>query len=147
MKKISSNSGKSFLLAICFEAMKSIVEPDEELSFYDQVDLVRVFDTWGKSFCYLGDWLNRSGGSEAAMTGRLRIGWIKFCKCGQLLHGRKLSMKIKGKIYQSCVRSTMLYGSERWRLRENETAILRRTEKEIVRAMCEVRLVKKKSSQ
>ena len=30
---------------------------DEELSFFDQVDHV-------KSFCYLGDRLNASGGSE-----------------------------------------------------------------------------------
>ena len=48
-----------------------------------------------KSFCYLGDRLNASGGSEAAITARTRIGWIKFRKCGELLYGIRFSLKIK----------------------------------------------------
>ena len=44
---------------------------------------------------------------------------------------------MKGMVYQSCVRLAMLYGSETWCLRENEMAILRRTERAvIVRAVC-----------
>ena len=39
------------------------------------------------------------------------------------------------RIYQSCVRSAMLYGSETWCLRENEMAILRRIENAMMRAM------------
>ena len=52
-------------------------------------------------------------------------------------------MKMIGRIYQTCVRSAMLYGSEMWCLKENEMAILRRTEK----AMCGVKLIEKKRSQ
>ena len=51
---------------------------------------------------------------------------------------------MKGMVYQSCVRSVMLYGSETWCLRENEMAILRRTEREMVRAMCGAKLMEKK---
>ena len=65
-----------------------------------------------RAFCYLGDRLNASSGSEAAVTARTRIGWIKVRECGELPHGRKLSLKMKERIYQSCVRSAMLYGSE-----------------------------------
>ena len=64
------------------------MEPGEELSFFDQIDFV-------KSFCYLGYRLNASGGSEAAVTARTRIKWIKFRECGELLHGRKFSLKLK----------------------------------------------------
>ena len=39
----------------------------------------------------------------------------------------------------------MLYGSETWCLRENEIAILRRTERAMVRAMCGAKLEKKKT--
>ena len=39
-----------------------------------------------------------SGGSEAAVTARTRIGWIKFGECGELLYGRKFSLKMKGRI-------------------------------------------------
>ena len=42
-----------------------------------------------KSFCYLGDRLNASGGSEAAVTVSTQIGWIKFRECDELLYGRK----------------------------------------------------------
>ena len=35
-----------------------------------------------KSFCYLGDRLNASSGTEAAVTARTRIGWIQFRECG-----------------------------------------------------------------
>ena len=38
----------------------------------------------------------------------------------------------------------MLYGNETWCLRENEMAILRRTERAMVRAMCGAKLMKKK---
>ena len=67
------------------------MEPGKKLSFFDHVDFV-------KSFCYLGDRLNASGGSEAAVTARTRIGWIKFRECGELLHGRKFSLKMKERI-------------------------------------------------
>ena len=91
-----------------------------------------------KSFCYLGDRLNASGGSEAVVTARTRIEWIKFGECGELLYGRRFLLKMKERIYQSCVRLAMLYGSETWCLKENEMAILRRTEKAMMRAMCGV---------
>ena len=41
----------------------------------------------------------------------------------------------------------MLYGSETGYLRKNEMAILRRTKKAIMRAMCGVRLIEKRRSQ
>ena len=41
----------------------------------------------------------------------------------------------------------MLYGSETWCLRENEIAILRRTERAMVRAMCSANLMEKKRTE
>ena len=63
-------------------------------------------------FTYLGNRLNATGGCETAVTARSRIGWIKFRKCSEILKGRRFSLKMKGKVYKSCVRSAMLYGSE-----------------------------------
>ena len=45
------------------------------------------------------------------------------------------------------MRSAMLYGSETWCLRENETAILRRTEKVIMRAIYGVKMIEKRSQE
>ena len=44
-------------------------------------------------------------------------------------------------MYQSSVRSVMLYGNETQCLRENEMANLRRTEKAMIRAVCGVELI------
>ena len=72
---------------------------------------------------------------------------MKFRECGELLLGRRFSLKMKGMVYRSCVRSAMLYGSETWCLRENETIILRRTERAMVRSVCRVKLVDRKNTE
>ena len=54
---------------------------------------------------------------------------------------------MKGKIYKSYVRSARLYGSKMWCLKENEVTILRRSERSMVRAMCNAKLVDKRSTQ
>ena len=59
-------------------------------------------------------------------------------ECGELLHGKRFPLKMKGMVHMSCVRSVMLYGSETWCLGENEMGILR-TERAMVRAMCGVK--------
>ena len=48
-------------------------------------------------FCYLGDGLNCSGGCEATVKARVRIGWVRFRKCGKLLLGNKFPLRIKVK--------------------------------------------------
>ena len=92
MKRVTLTLGKDFVCELCAHTKEGIVEPGEELSFFDQVDFV-------KSFGYLGDRLNASGGSEAAVTARTRIRWIKFRERGELLYGRKFLLKMKGRIY------------------------------------------------
>ena len=55
-------------------------------------------------FCYLGYKLNASGGCEAAVTARVRIGWVRFRECGELLLGNRFPLKMKGKVYRCCIR-------------------------------------------
>ena len=97
--------------------------------------------------CYLVDRLNASGGCEAAVTVRVRIGWIKFRECGELLLGNKFPLRMKGKVYRCCVRSAILYESKAWCPKENEKAILRRTERIMVRAMCGQKVVYRKTTE
>ena len=44
----------------------------------NEVETVNVFR-------YLADRLNSSCGFEAAVTAKVRIGWVKFRECGELL--------------------------------------------------------------
>ena len=54
---------------------------------------------------------------------------------------------MKGKVCRCCVRSAILYGSKVWCLKENEKAILRGTERAIVRAMCGQKVVDRKTTE
>ena len=78
---------------------------------------------------------------------RARISWVKFRECRELLNSKRFLLKLKGTVYRSCVRSVMLYGSETWCLSKNEMAILRRTERAMVRAMCGAKLMEKKRTE
>ena len=97
-------------------------------------------------FCYLGDRLNSSG-CEAAVTGRVRISWVRFRECGELLLGNRFPLRVKGKVHRCCLRSAILYGSEAWCLKENGKAILRRTEGAVVKATCGRNAVDRKTTE
>ena len=47
MKRVTSTLAKGFICKICVEAMKETVEPAEELTFCDQVKLMKVLVSWG----------------------------------------------------------------------------------------------------
>ena len=134
VKRVTSRLGRDFVCGRCKKQADRFVEPVEELC--EEVETVR-------GLCYLGDRVNASDSCEAAVTARARIGWVKFRECGELLNSKRFSLKVKGMVYRSCVRVAMLYRSETWCLRENETAILRRIE----RAMCGAKLMEKKRTE
>ena len=108
---------------------------------YDEVEAV-------KEFCYLGNRLNASGGCEAAMTAKTIAGWKKFRECGKIPFRKRFSLWMKEKIYKSytSIRSTILYESKTWCLRENKVANLSRAERSIVRTMCDAKLVDKRNT-
>ena len=74
-----------------------------------------------------------------AVTARLRIGWVKFRECGELLNGKRLLLQVKGRLYRSYIKLEMLYVSETWCLGESEMVSLWRGERAMVKAMCGVR--------
>ena len=88
-------------------------------------------------FCYLGDMLSVEGDADAAVDARIRVGWNKFRQLVPLLTNKDISLIMRGKLYSSCVRSSILHGSETWPVRkENETA-LQRAEMRMCRYWCQ----------
>ena len=138
MHKVAFCLNKNFVCQKCRSVVKNFKGLHEKLC--DGAETV-------SKFTYLGDRLNATGGFEIAATVRSRIGWIKFRECSEILKGRRFSLKMKKKVYKSCVRSAMLYGSEAWCLREKKIAILRRTERAMIRAMCGVKLFDQRNSE
>ena len=52
-------------------------------------------------FCYVANRLHSSGGCEAAV--KVRIGWVRFGKCGELLLENRFSLRMKDKVCRCCV--------------------------------------------
>ena len=84
------------------------------------VDSIKKLCDEVNGFCYLGIRLNSSGSCKAAVTAKVRIGWIRFRECRALLLGNRSPLRIKDKLYRCCIRSATLYGSEAWCQKENE---------------------------
>ena len=103
MKKVTCSSARDFVCRRCTDVGDGTEEPVEVLC--NEVDTV-------KGFCYLGYKLNASGGCETGVISRVRIGWMKFRECGELLSGKRFPFRMEGMVCRSCVRSAMLYGSE-----------------------------------
>jgi len=60
----------------------------------------------------VGDMLSIDGDADAAMETRIRIGWNKFRQLVSLLTNKDVSLIVRGRLYGSCERSSMLHGSE-----------------------------------
>ena len=80
------------------------------------------------------------GDADAAVEARIRIGWNKFRQLVPLLTNKDVSLIMRGKLYSSCVRSSMLHGSETWPVRKENVVALQRAEMRMVRWMCGVKL-------
>jgi hypothetical protein len=100
-----------------------------------------------QEFCYLGDMLGANVGAGDAARVRVGCGWKKFRELSPILMARGASLALKGRIYSACVRSAMIYGSETWPVKVEDTQKLERAERMMVRHMCGVTLKDRKSSQ
>ena len=85
--------------------------------------------------------LNCGGGAGAASQVRVGCAWKQFRE----LTARGASLKLKGKTYSACVRSSMIYGSEPWPMKVEDKQRLERAERVMVRHMCRVTLKDRKS--
>ena len=76
-----------------------------------EVDLAEDLMVDGETYecvelCYLGDTL---GGADLTATARIRNGWMKFREFFPLLTSRAPPLEMKGRVYASCVRSSVTY--------------------------------------
>jgi len=91
-------------------------------------------------FCYLGDMLSVDGNADTSVENRIRIGWNKFRQLAPLLTNKDISLKVRGRLYSSCVQSSMLHGSETWPVRKENKVALQQAEMRMVRWMCGMKL-------
>ena len=56
-------------------------------------------------FCNLGYMIGSGGGAEEASRMRVKCAWRKFSELSPILTARRASLKLKGKVYRTCVQS------------------------------------------
>ena len=100
-----------------------------------------------KSFCYLGDTLDGDGGADFAATARIRNGWIKFQELLPFLTSRDPPLEMKGRVYASCVRCNMTYGSQTRPLLVDVGLKCERAEMQTIRWMCGISLKDRRTNE
>ena len=65
-----------------------------------------------KEFCYLGNALKVSDGSEMTAVTRRRIRWMRFRGCAEVLYGR-YKLKMKEKVSDLCYVGSTIYIQKR----------------------------------
>ena len=89
--------------------------------------------------------MGSGGGPEDASSMRVKCAWGKFMELSPILTARRASLKLKGKVYRTCVLSVMVYGSETWAMKAEDMQRLERTERMMMIWLCGVRLSDKKA--
>ena len=65
-----------------------------------------------KEFKYLGSMVQESGSYEREVKKRVQAGWNGWRKVSGVIRDRRLPSRVKGKVYSSVVRPSMVYGLE-----------------------------------
>ena len=86
-----------------------------------------------KNFKYLGLTVNSDGRCEEEVRRRIQAGWMSWKKVSGVLCDRKLSARVKGKMYKSVVRPAMLYGMEMVAVTERQVGQMEVAELKMVR--------------
>ncbi|KAK3572535.1 hypothetical protein QTP86_034562 [Hemibagrus guttatus] len=77
-----------------------------------------------QEFKYLGSTVQSNGECGKEVKKRVQAGWNGWRKVSGVLCDRKISVRIKGKVYRTVVRPAMLYGLETVSLRKRQVAEL-----------------------
>ena len=97
---------------------------------------LKVVDT----FCDLGDTISAGGGCKHGAIARARSAWGKFWELLPLLTNCYINIMTRGNIFNVCVRSVLLYGSECWAMRKEHKARLERNDRAVLRWICGVKI-------
>ena len=84
-------------------------------------------------FKYLDVTISEEGGSEEAVRARVSAAWGKWRDLSGVISDKKISRKLKTKLYMTVIRPVLLHGAQCWTVRKKEQQILEKTEMRMLR--------------
>ena len=97
-----------------------------------------------ESFLYLGVGISPNGGYEVRLQESVLLG--ECFELLPLLTNQAIPLKSRDKVYNSCIHSVMLCGSECWALTSTGVQRLQRNEHAMIHWICKVKIKDKISS-
>lgn len=88
-----------------------------------------------KEFRYLGSHIAADGSLDGEISHRIQSGWKNWKRTTGVLCDRKISARVKGKVFKSVVRPAMLYGAETWPIKRAQESKLEVAEMRMLRWM------------
>ena len=89
-------------------------------------------------FKYLGSHITSDGTLDSEINHRVQSGWVNWRNASGVLCDKKISARVKGKVYKSLVRPAMMYGSEAWPIKKVHEKKQDVAEMRMLRWMCGV---------
>ena len=80
--------------------------------------------------------LGAGGGCESAASTRGRTVWGKYRDLLPILSSKNIALWTKGRVYDTCIRSATLYGTETWAPRNTDLDRLQQHDGGIFRRIC-----------
>ncbi|XP_063586251.1 uncharacterized protein LOC134763612 [Penaeus indicus] len=78
-------------------------EDEQEVDLEIDLEVLRETDI----FTYLGSMVQHDGGVEAEITNMIQSGWRNWRKCAGVMTDKRMSMRLKRRIYASVIRPAL----------------------------------------
>ena len=89
-------------------------------------------------FCYLGSIISTNGGTDEDVRSRIAKARVAFNKLQKIWSMRNISRITKIRIFNSCVKSVLLYGSETWKVSDKITKQLQVFVNSCLKKICRI---------
>ena len=73
-----------------------------------------------EKFKYVGTMVQQNGEIDDDINQRIKVGWQKWKQATGVLCDKRMSARLKGKVYRTVVRPAILYGLECWPIKKTQ---------------------------
>lgn len=96
-----------------------------------------------ETFIYLGKTVSFKNQDNEEITRRINNGWKRFWSLKHIFKNKQILMKLKAKVFDSCILPVLTYGAQTWALTKNNIKRLKITQRKMERSILNKKLIEK----